>query len=687
MTRSLAALLNPKSIAVFGGREAEAVATQALALGFKGKIWPVHPAKKQICGLKAYRSVEELPGIPDAAYVAVNRQRTVEIVKALAGVGAGGAICYASGFGETDETGQNLQQALVEAAGDMPVVGPNCYGLLNYLDGIALWPDQHGGVKLEDGQKGVAIIAQSSNIAVNLTMQQRALPLAYVLTAGNQAQTGLSDLALGLLDDPRVTALGLHIEGFDSIEGIEAVAKKARALNKPVVAMKIGRSEQAQKAAFTHTASLSGKDEVADAFLKRIGIARVHSLPSLLETLKLLHVCGPLEGYSLSSMSCSGGEAGLIADASAGRKVYFREMSREEKLPVEHALGPMVTVANPLDYHTYIWADRAGLETTFTAMMSAGFDLNCLILDFPRSDRCSGDDWQVTLDALEAASAKTAAKSCVIATLHENISEAQADALIKRGIAPLSGIGEALDAIEAAAQIGEAWQSVEFTPVTHCLPVDDLPQQVLDEDHGKNLLSRYGVTIPQGKRVSDPQEAAELTETIGYPIVLKALGIAHKSEQNAVRLNLHNQQVVEDAARELRLLVDHIYVEAMVQNPVMELLVGLVRDPQTGLVMTLATGGTMVEVFRDSQILLLPINWHDAERALRKLKSAVFFDGFRGRPKADINAAVETILNIQSFALDHCDRLIELDVNPLIVTDKAAIAADVLIRLGRNMNE
>ena len=138
-----------------------------------------------------------------------------------------------SGFLETgdyDADGERLQDELVEAAGDMPIIGPNCYGLINYADGALLWPDQHGGVRLADGERGVAIITQSSNIACNMTMQTRGLPLAFLMTAGNQAQTGLSEMALGLIEDDRVSALGLHIEGFDSVAGFERLAARAREL-------------------------------------------------------------------------------------------------------------------------------------------------------------------------------------------------------------------------------------------------------------------------------------------------------------------------------------------------------------------------------------------------------------------------------------------------------------------------
>lgn len=689
MTRSLKHLLKPNSIAVFGGKEAERVISQVLAMGFDGDIWPVHPIKEEVCGLKCFQSVNDLPKAPDAAYIAVNRHRTIEIISQLASLGAGGAICYASGFGESDATGQDLQKALVQAAGDMPLVGPNCYGILNYADGAVLWPDQHGGKRLAKGQTGVAIITQSSNIAINITMQKRGLSLAYVLTAGNQAQTGLSGIALELLDDPRVSALGLHIEGFDSITGMEAVARKSRKLKKPIVALKIGRSKQAQEAAFTHTASLSGADNVADAFLKRIGIARVKSLSSLLETLKLLHIAGPLDGYSISSLSCSGGEAALMADAAVGRKVQFREMSDDEKQPVQEALGPLVTVSNPLDYHTYIWGDREGMEAAYTGMLRAGFDLNCLVMDFPRQDRCSTNDWETPVAAWSSASRKTGTKTCIVATLHENLSEAWAEELYQQGIAPLLGVEEAMDAIEAAADIGTAWQCEDFKSVLSPADLSGVPLKVFDEAEGKNLLAQHGIKVPVGVCLKTMNDIKKIVKHIGFPLALKALGIAHKSEQNAVRLNLNTVEDVRNAATELFKLSDRLYAETMVQKPVLELLVGVLQDPQLGLVMTISTGGIMVEVFNDNQTLLLPCQKSDIELALRNLKSAVLFDGFRGRAKADFDAAVESIMQIENFSLVHKGQLSELDINPLIVCEQrcGAIAADALIKFGSNNDD
>ncbi|HEY9537492.1 MAG TPA: CoA-binding protein, partial [Kiloniellaceae bacterium] len=459
--RSLERLLRPKTIAVFGGGPAAAVVAQCDRLGFAGEIWPVHPSKAEVGGRRAYRSVADLPGAPDAAFVAVNRHLTIEVVRALAAAGAGGAVCYASGFREAegeDAEGDGLQAELIEAAGAMPILGPNCYGMINYGDGALLWPDQHGGRRLPDGQRGVAIVTQSSNIAINMTMQRRGLPLAYVVTAGNQAQTGLSEIALGLLDDPQVTALGLHIEGFDSLRALEALAAKARALRKPVIAMKVGRSAEARAATLSHTASLAGSDAAADAFLKRLGIARLDSVPAFLEALKLLHTLGPLDGFAISSMSCSGGEASVMADAAEGRRVTYRALTAGQARAVKATLGPLVTVANPLDYHTFIWANEPAMTATFAAMVAAGFDLNLLVLDFPRADRCSDADWWPTVRAFEAALKTNGARGAIVASLPENLSEGHAADLLARGIAPLCGIDDALAAAEAAASIGAAWR-------------------------------------------------------------------------------------------------------------------------------------------------------------------------------------------------------------------------------------
>ncbi|HSF97040.1 MAG TPA: CoA-binding protein, partial [Thermohalobaculum sp.] len=340
MTRNLSRLFRPRSIAVFGGGAwGPAVVEQCQKMGFDGAIWPVHPSRDEIRGLPCYRTVEDLPQAPDASFIGVNRNLTIDVVARLAARGAGGAVCFASGFKESEAEGTggaDLQARLIAAAGEMPILGPNCYGLINYLDGALLWPDQHGGRRVETG---VAILTQSSNILINMTMQARGLPLAYCVAAGNQAQTGLAEMAMAVLDDPRVTAVGLHIEGVGDVRAFEALAAKARAARKPIVALKVGRSEQAQAGAVSHTASLAGSDAASRAFLTRLNMPILASIPEFLETLKLLHVHGPLPGRDLCSMSCSGGEASLIADADIGRNIRFRKLDAAERAGVKATLG------------------------------------------------------------------------------------------------------------------------------------------------------------------------------------------------------------------------------------------------------------------------------------------------------------------------------------------------------------
>ncbi|MCR5856158.1 acetate--CoA ligase family protein [Mesorhizobium sp. J428] len=468
MTR-LERLLRPKSICVVGGGGfGTNVVRQTLKMRFPGELWVVHPTKDTVEGVTAYKTIADLPGAPDAVFIGVNRGLTIDVIRQLRARGAGGAVCFAAGFRETgdyDADGERLQRELVEAAGDMPVIGPNCYGLINYADGALLWPDQHGGRRLAPGETGAAIITQSSNIACNLTMQTRGLPVAYLMTAGNQAQTGLSEMALGLIEDTRVSCLGLHIEGFDSVAGFERLAARARELRKPIVAMKVGRSEQARAATVSHTASLAGSDAASDAFLRRLGIPRVDTIPSFLETLKLFHAVGPLHGNTLSSMSCSGGEASVMADSAEGRRVRFPALAPEHKARVAEALGPLVAVANPLDYNTYIWNNEPAMTAAFSAMVSGGFDLNMLVLDFPRTDRCSDADWWPTVNAFETALKANGAKGAIVASMGENIPEAHAEDLLRRGIVPILGIAESMDAAEAAVVVGEAWARAAAPPI------------------------------------------------------------------------------------------------------------------------------------------------------------------------------------------------------------------------------
>lgn len=679
MSRSaLARLLSPRSLAVIGGREAAEVIRQCEHIGFQGEIWPVNPKRHEVAGRKAFASLADLPGVPDASFIAVPREATIESVATLAKMGAGGAVCYASGFAEVGGEGVSAQERLVAASGELALLGPNCYGLLNYLDGAALWPDQHGGLA---AQRGVAIITQSGNIGLNVTMQARSLPLAYLISAGNKAKGDLGEMIETLLDDDRVSAIGLHIEGLDDIERFSKAALRALDQGVPLVAIKTGRSEAGAALTMSHTSSLAGSDQLFDALFARYGIGRTKDIGTFLETLKLVHVHGPLKNRTVSSMSCSGGEAGLVADLASDAGLPTPPLPKEAEAKLFAALGPKVPLANPLDYHTYIWGDLDASTATFSAMLGAGYGMNLLILDFPRADRCDASSWDVTLQAFENAKAATGAKAALVSSLPESMPESVGARMIASGIAPMQGLSECMEAIRIAANIGEARARNRAAPLNPARAIDAASAHMLDEPTGKAALKDFGLTIPKGEVVAIT-EAAHAAERMGFPVVVKAASdtIAHKTEAGAVKLNLKTRADVEAAAQSMAHLSDRVLVEAMQAGIVAEMIIGVTRDPLFGPTLTFGSGGILVELMKDAASLLLPTSREDVERAFDSLKLAHLVNGFRGRAKGDRKAAIDAIMAVAAYAEHERDTLVELDVNPVLILEQGAVAVDAMIR-------
>lgn len=671
--RDLTRLLKPKSIAVIGGGAwCASIISAAKQIGFDGPLHPVHPTGKQIAGHKSLRSLEEVPGPIDAAFIGVNRHATLDVVAQLRRLKAGGAICFASGFSEAaaeDAAAQDLQTALIEAAGEMPILGPNCYGFVNAFDGCAIWPDQHGCSRV---QRGVAILTQSSNIAINLTMQNRGLPIGYMLTCGNQAQTAQTDIALQLLDDERVTAIGLHIEGFGNLRGWEALAQKARTKGVTLIALKSGVSQQAQAAAVSHTASLTGSDTGADAFLQRLGIRRARSLPVFLESLKLAHQFGPLSSNRIASISCSGGEAALAADTAQGTGLIFPPLNPRQAKDLSAALGPMVAMANPLDYHTYIWRDQAAMTQAWAAMADDEIAMTLLVSDYPRADLCDASDWECVTQAAIEATRRTGRPFAVVASLAELLPEQTAKTLMDHGVGAIHGLDHGLEALDVMSRP----MAPPAEPVL--LPGIDRDAELVDEQSAKLALAAHGLTIPPSVVVTDRSTAGQAAADIGFPVALKTLGLAHKTGANGLALGLTTRAEVEVAAP--RLADGPLLVERMVAGTLAEVLVGVTRDPAHGFVLTLGAGGTMTDVLRDRASLLIPATRAEVTARLKDLNIAPLLEGFRGNPPVDLDALLAAIDAVQAYVLANAERVEEVEINPLICTQDNAIAADALIR-------
>ena len=677
MARDLSRLLNPRTIALFGGGWAANVIAQLKKSGYSGDIWPVHPSRETLGGIVCFKSLADLPSAPDANFIGINREATVDLVGELSASGAGGATCFASGFRESEGEGSGgaeLQDRLVEAAGEMPILGPNCYGFLNYFDTVPFWPDEHGGRQVSSG---VGIITQSSNIAINMTMQRRDVPIGLLLAAGNQAQTGIADLGETMLADKRVTAIGFYLEGFGDIRRLEAFMAKARKAGKPVVVLKTGKTETSRKSAITHTASMSGSADFTSALFRRLGMVEVDDVETFLETLKLLHHGGPLGGNAVASVSCSGGEAGLIADMAVDTSIDFRDLGAQQGQKIRSLLGPIVSIANPLDYHTFIWGDTARMTDLFSAVMEDGFDLSVFILDVPREDICSTGSFQCAVDAIIAARNRTGACVTVMSLLPENLAEDLAVRFAENGVIPLNGMRAGIEAIDAAIRAGRLMRASDKTlPLS--FRAQDLKPVTLDEAASKALLSVNGIPVPNsvsGTQAGELEQKA--VEHLAFPVALKVTGIAHKSEAGGVILNLRDMASLRAAFGDLPEGAGYL-VEEMADGGLCELIIG-VSNEQGGLQMlTIGAGGIYTELLRDKVDLLLPVSETEVKSALRRLRIWPMLDGYRGKPKAGIDALVETIMAVARIAGDR-DGPLELDINPLIVRQHDVIAVDALI--------
>ena len=674
-------LISPKSIAVVGNRGANFAIRESLKLGYSHQIWAVHPYLESLEGIKCFKDIKDLPEVPDATFIAVNAESAIEVVSDLKSMGGGGAVLYASGFGEVGAEGLMRNQQLVKAASGMPLIGPNCYGFINSLDGIALWPDVHG---CEPVSEGVAIITQSGNIGLNMTMQSSGLPIAYMFTLGNQTNTNIADIIHAMLDDSRVNAIGLHIEGISDIKSFDIAAKRALMMKIPIITIKSGKTKASAKIALSHTSSLTGSDELYNALFERLGIARVETVPEFLETLKLINVLGVIEHGGVASMSCSGGEAGMMADLIDGLEINFPSLSSSHKAKVKQTLNDYVEVDNPLDYHTFIWGDRKRTSECFSAMMSGQFAATMLLLDWPKSKESEQKDWDATLFALSDALSGTSEKAIVLASMADCMPKRIIEECLSLGIAPMVGLDVCLKALNHSYKIGRAFSS-NSSPDLEVLrnSSEHKSKQQLTEYQGKQLLKKYGVTIPMGCLVENVTEAIKAAEEISFPVTLKvsAAKLAHKTELNGVRLNIQNVKTLKEACDDLFKISPELLIEKMIESPICELIIGMDYDPTFGKHIIVGGGGVFVELLQDSSVLILPVSREDIRLALSNLKVFKLLEGYRGGMKGDIEAVIDSVMSV--IELIRTNAVEELDINPLLVLkgSDGVVAADTLIKL------
>lgn len=689
---NLERLFRPRHIAFVGGASAGYAAAQCLSFGFSGEVWGVNPKRSELGSAPCFATVAELPEAPDAVFLAVPREHAVASVAELAARGAGSIVSYTAGFAETGPEGAALEAELIAAAGDTAFIGPNCLGVLNYARKALLWPFDHGGRAVE---RGIGLVSQSGMLCTNLTMNRRHADFSMMVSIGNQAVVTIEDVVEAMIEDETVSVIGLYIEGLKNVPRFAAVTARALEAGKPVVAMKSGRSEIGARMTVSHTGSLAGSDALYDALFARCGVIRVDSPTALLETLKMLAIAGAPRGRRAMAFTCSGGDAAMLADYGERFGLTYAQPSAETAARLRPLLPPIATVANPLDYTTPLWGKEAELTAALDVALGEPCDVAIMAQDHPRPELGGTNEvYRADTRAFIAATRRKGIPAAVASGLSENLDEETRDLLVAGGVAPLQGLDEAVAAIDRAIGWGARRDAVAAQGGAAALelsvasPVHGA-SELLDEVAGKALLTAAGVSVPEGVVVT-AANAPRAAERLGFPVALKLVSAAlpHKSEAGAVAVGLDAPVAVARAVADMTVAVkaragieaENFLVERMVTGTVAELLVGVRRVEGFGLALTIAGGGTMVELLRDATTLLLPASRTDIAAALASLKVAQLLAGWRGKPAGNVEAAVDAIAAIAAFAMAHGDSLVELDVNPLIVTGDGATAADVLLR-------
>ena len=682
-------LLKPRHIAFIGGRYAIIAINEARRRGFDGEMFAVNPTRTDLVGVACVASIEDLPVAPDAVYLAIPADNVVDALRSLAVIDAGGVVCFSAGFKEAGNT--QKEKDLVDATGDMALIGPNCYGIINYIDNSALWSFEHGG--WSPGY-GAAIITQSGMFSSDITMSQRSLPLAYMVSAGNQAVLGPEDFLEFFADDPAVRAIGLHLEGLQNIAKFELAALKALSKGKPVVVLKTGSSTIGSELTVSHTGSLSGSAELYEAFFQRLGIISVTNPSQFLETLKLLCIVGAPKGKRVAGFTCSGGGATMLADHAEKIDLVFPVVDPKQENDLSALLPDIATVSNPLDYTTPIWGQAEMTYPVFAKAISAiEADTAVLVQDYPAAGIDNSKVFY-RADAIAFAEATTekGLPAIICATLPENMDLETRQLLIEKGVAPMQGIHETLNAIQDSANWNEARSHILSEKPEYLLrAVPSSEKRVLPESEGKKWLKSNGFNIPEGKNVS-AQQLGEAAIAVGYPVALKMISprLAHKTEAGAVVLNLKDENSLKLAAAKMksdvtaydaRAVSELFLVEAMSPKPLAELIINIRQDPQFGAALVLGSGGILVELLADSTTLLLPTRPVEIIRALKSLRVGRLLEGFRGRPAADIAKVAAEIYKLSITYQENIKTIAEIEINPLFVYRAEVSAIDVLIQV------
>ncbi len=679
----LTKLLKPKSVAVIGASEKEGfggdVCRNILTyMEDRSHVYFIHPKRDQVFGVPCYKSVTEVPESVDLMVICTSQKTVIPLLKEGAAKGCGGAVIFASGYGEvgTDE-GRANEKELMETASELgiAVMGPNCAGFVNYVDNVqafAFISDKR------DRKGSVGVVSQSGQLCLSL-MDCPGMRFSYSISAGNGKIVQMEDYMDFLVEDANTKVVSVYIEGVKNADKFAAVLKKAADKRKPVVILKAGRSAKGGAIAASHTGSLSGSDASFDAVLKKFGAIRVDDLEELMAMSLMLSTLKQMpKQATFASMNLSGGETGICADVGSLNGIEYPDFTKETLASLKEQLPSYASPNNPLDMTAslsydadlYAGALRTVMDDPNIGMVLIGYTLLLEIADPAIHYMYQGIEKVV----------KEKGENCkpiAMIPFAENTRNAEyQEKLFNIGVPVLPPTVYAFKILRHLADF------ISYTPENKSLSLAVGQKKsdetyALSEHDSKKELGAYGVPVPKEVIVTSAKEAAEFAKNTKEALVMKveSADILHKSDVGGVKLNIHGPEEAVQAYNEIMESVSSKRPDAKINGiltvPMLksgvEMIIGVNNDPQFGPMVMVGMGGVFVELFKDVALYPAPISKAEALDMLRSLKSFKLLNGYRGGAKCDIDALCDTIVSIADFASANRDTLKELDINPLFV--------------------
>lgn len=698
MKPNLHPLLNPKSIAIIGvSNDPSRIGGRILRYlrnhEFTGDIFPVNPKYKEIEGITCYPDVASIPVETDVALIAVPEQSVLPVLEEAGKAKAKSAIVYSAGFSELGEKGKVRQEKIKQVAEEngMLVCGPNCVGIIGFHNRTAMSFSQFLDIpKLIPGN--IAFISQSGALggAILNRIQDRSIGISYFISTGNEAVLESSDFIEYLLNEPNTTVIMALIEGIRDAEKFLRVADLAAEKGKPIVVLKIGKTESGGKAASSHTGSMTGSDSVYDAVFKQKGIIRVEEVEDLYLTAATLAKCPRPRGNRVGIITTTGGGGVILTDKLVEMGMELPELSPETAAKLSETKASFGIVKNPLDLTAQVVNDPLLFPKSIeTFTQDKNLDMIIVALAMVAGER-SKERASYIIEAAQSTDKPimTWWASGSLSTPGMNMLE---ESRVPLFTSPHRGVKALHALVQYSAFLkNDDGKSPVFSPLQdHRSKINKFlrtPSKVLTEDEGKEILSSYGIPVPQERPGRNLEEIKSIASGIGYPVALKVISpqITHKTEAGGLKLNIRTENELVKAYEKIRKSVKHhrpdaeiggMLVQEMVP-PGREVIIGVIQDPQFGPMVMFGLGGIFVEVLKDFSLRHAPLKERDAWEMVREIKGYQILEGVRGEKKSDQEAIVRTLMAVSQLAVDLKEHFSEIDINPLVVyPDKGSVKA------------